>query len=210
VKLPKPRRAGGDIVTVTPGTDDAHAEMHDGNFVNAETPHTGGRGNKIVNLVKPAVAFSVITTTIIVALGVSLNGTIIATVPLEGDAGVIAVRGKFPVGQIPTGETVLVSSAPNGNPLQKVQQMWAFPDGKVVTVAAGPSGVVTVRGGETFYNNTRVDLPPAGLKKTILNGTYLTVCVKGACTAGEVVEVPQGNIIGSVTKYFTHPFKKGA
>lgn len=146
----------------------------------------------------------ILVTFAVVLLGVlysGLSATLMFTAPSEGDHTdrVWVARSAFPGGLVPEGSYVYgsASSPASGSILTKISegfvgteryfvaQTIAGPDGKVVSDA---NGTILVNGTPTEYKGT--------VTEKTLEKQYLAMCTEGACKKGEVIFIPENNIVG--------------
>lgn len=128
---------------------------------------------------------------------VALSVTVLGLLNVGGHRAVV-LRGGYPQGQVPAGTTVYATTSPSGTLLQRLNQTFSSPvDGKAVLVIGLPGQRIHTSNG-TIWVNDKPTVYAADVPSTLLNHAYLTICQAGDCTPGDVVTIPQDQVLGPV------------
>lgn len=208
-RAPKPQLSSGTRVTI-----DNTAQTAPGISTRAGVVRTVVVTNTATKLVRNAVGIAILVLAVPALIYAVLASTVMVVLPTSGH-NVVVLRNAFPIGQAPTGAFIYTTtSAVNDSFMTRVgQAITGVKSGAVVKILGGPNGAladapngdITIGGQDTGYHQT--------VKPTLLADTYVGVCVisrDSACTPGDVILVPQGNVIGRVEGYLsfsgiTHP-----
>lgn len=157
-----------------------------------------------LRLSRAALGWGAVALVLTVAVYAVLAATVMV-VMRAGDRHVVVLRNAYPVGQVPAGAYVYVSSAPvDYSHTGKLKQATVgVPAGSVVQIVAGPTGQVatdnngyiTVDGARTPYQG---QVTPRRLARQ-----YVAICIVGACEPGQAVLVGQDTVIGAAKGYLT-------
>lgn len=191
----KPRLAANEVVEITNpnaisvGLDSA---QHD-----VEVPPS--LGERATALLRAIVGVSVVGALLGGIIYLSLAATVLIATRVDGVTSV-AMRGAYPVGQVPEGATVLVSTEPAATSVtDKLVEGLMGPTGaSVVRVVAGPGAEVRTDLSGQIVVNEKASGIWAAVDARDLDRQYLAICLRGGCAAGEAVLVGERSVVGKV------------
>lgn len=151
-------------------------------------------GSAIAGLTKMVMIFVMV----VVLLYAAVTSTLMSVVP--GNAGFTwLARATFIGGEPASGDYAYVSSQenPNNGFVSRLKQgVIALPDASVVQVIAGPAGDISNDAeGRIIYSGKPTNFVMPIEPQTLL-GEYLTVCVTGSCTPGELMFISKQHVVG--------------
>jgi len=148
-------------------------------------------------VVKGVAALGIVCVVGVVAMVVAVV-TVVAPVAVN-DATVLAVRGTWPVGAVPSGEHVIATVDAPGD------DMWAravqlpqdfIMTGMTVEVVAVPGDKVQQRGRVVTVNGDVVSRNQNTNMTSSLTRQYLARCIAGSCDTQQLLVVPFDHVIG--------------
>lgn len=140
----------------------------------------------------------------VILFGVLYSGlaaTLMFTAPSEDDHTnrVWVARSAFPGGLVPAGSYIYGSANSAADPsiMTKVAEGYIGTSKYFVgETIAGPSGKVSTNETGNIVVDGKVTEYKGNISEQTLSKEYLSVCKEGNCTEGEVIFVPENNIIG--------------